>query len=116
MVDRNLERFYGRIGRIEKIHHEGGGFEADGTLGMSYYNSLKQPRVRRRGFLAPLVLVLMTVVVIKSVVHATIGAQVYDDRITTLRDGPYVDRVGAYILQADPVTQMLSSQIKRVFF
>ncbi|MCB2134645.1 MAG: hypothetical protein KDE08_01685 [Rhodobacteraceae bacterium] len=112
MVDRNLQRFYGRIGRIEKIHQAGGGFEANGTLGMSFYKSLKRPR-RRRSFLAPVVLVMIAVVGIKATVHATIGAELYEERIAELRSGPVVDQVGAYVLQADPATLMLSAQIRK---
>jgi hypothetical protein len=113
MVDRNLQRFYGRIGRIEKIHEAGGGFEADGTLGMSYYKSQKRPR-RRRGFLAPVVLVLMTVIGIKAAVHTAIGGEVYEERVQILRSGPIVDQVGAYILQADPLTLAVAEQLHRL--
>ncbi len=109
MVDRNLQNFYGRLGRIDKIHKAGGGFEAEGALGMSYYNARRRP-VRRRGFLAPLVLVLMTIVLIKASVHAAIGAEQYEDRIAVLRDGGMADRAGAYILQADPLTLLISEQ------
>ena len=111
MVDRNLEKFYSRVGRIEQIHQVGGGFEADGTLGLSYYNSHKQPR-RRRGVLGPVVLVLMTVVGIKAAVHTAIGTDLYEERIAALRAGPMVDQIGAYVLQADPLTVMLADQFR----
>ena len=111
MVDRNLEKFYSRVGRIEQIHQAGGGFEADGTLGLSYYNSQKQPR-RRRGVLGPVVLVMMTVVGIKAAVHTAIGTDMYEERIAALRAGPMVDQIGAYVLQADPLTVMLADQFR----
>ena len=114
MVDRNLEKFYNRVGRIERIHQEGGGFEADGTLGLKYYNSQKHPR-RRRGLLGPVVLVMMTVVGIKAAVHTTIGAEVYDERIAALWEGPLIDQVGAYVLQADPLTLALADQFRWIF-
>ncbi|MDI3336505.1 hypothetical protein QKW60_08815 [Defluviimonas aestuarii] len=115
MVDRNLQNFYGRIGRIEKIHKAGGGFEAQGTLGMSYYNAQRRS-AHRRGFLAPLVLTLMTIVLIKSMIHASIGAAAYDERIVTLQAGEYADRVGAYVLQADPLTIAISDRIRAFLF
>jgi hypothetical protein len=115
MVDRNLKNFYGRVGRIEKIHAAGGGFEADGTLGMSYYNA-KRKRAHRKGFLAPLVLILMTVVAIKSAVHASIGPELYQDRIATLEAGDWADRTGAYVLRADPLTLAISEQLRKYIF
>ncbi len=115
MVDRNMRDFHGRLGRIEKIHNAGGGFEAEGTLGMSYYNAQKRP-VRRPGILGPLVLVLLTVVAIKATVHATIGAERYGERIATLEAGDTADRVGAYILQAEPLTLAISHQIRKVIY
>lgn len=112
MVDRNLQNFYGRVGRIEKIHAAGGGFEAEGTLGMSYYNA-KRNRSHRKGFLGPLVLVLMTVVAIKAAVHASIGPELYGERIATLEAGDMADRIGAYVLRADPLTLAISEQLRK---
>lgn len=105
MVDRNMRDFYGRLGRIERIHDAGGGFEADGTLGMAYYNSHRKPARRRRGgFLGPLVLVMLTVVAIKAAVLATIGPESYGERVAALRGGSVVEQVGAYVLQVEPMT------------
>lgn len=111
MVDRNLQNFYGRLGRIEDIHRAGGGFEADGTLGMSFYNSRRHPRRRRFGALAPLALVAMSVLGLKAVVHATIGSELYDARVAELRAGDGVHRAGAYVLQADPLTVAIADKI-----
>ena len=36
MYDPNMRDFYRRVGRIERTHAQGGGFEAAGTLGMTY--------------------------------------------------------------------------------
>ncbi|OYX43668.1 MAG: hypothetical protein B7Z02_09030 [Rhodobacterales bacterium 32-67-9] len=115
MVDRNLQNFYGRLGRIERIHNAGGGFEADGTLGMSYYKARQRP-LRRAGILAPLVLVAMTIVVIKASVLASIGPERYEDRIAALRAGATVEHVGAYVLQADPLTVAVAAQIRKVIY
>lgn len=110
MVDRNLQNFYGRLGRIERIHAAGGGFEADGTLGMSHYKR-SEPRARRFGLMGPLALVLMAVIAIKAAVLATIGADAYQDRIAQLQAGGTADHVGAYVLQADPLTVALAAQV-----
>lgn len=111
MVDRNLQNFYGRLGRIEDIHRAGGGFEADGTLGMSYYNSRRRQGRRRIGVLGPLALIAMSVLGLKAAVHATIGAELYEARVAELRAGDGVYRAGAYVLQADPLTVAISEKI-----
>ncbi len=114
MVDRNLQNFYGRIGRIQNIHDAGGGFEADGTLGMSYYNARRHRNRRRLGFLGPLALVAAVIVGVKSVVHATIGQEVYDQRVAALWAGDTVEKAGAYVLQADPVTIAIAEKIRQL--
>lgn len=115
MVDRNLQNFYGRLGRIERIHDAGGGFEADGTLGMSYYKARRRP-LRRAGVLGPLVLVVMTIVAIKAAVLASIGDERYEERVAALRAGTPVEQVGAYVLQADPLTVSMAGQIRKLIY
>lgn len=115
MVDRNMQDFYGRLGRIDRIHQSGGGFEADGALGMSYYNTRRKP-ARRRGVLAPVVLVMLTVIAIKAAVLASIGAERYEERIAALRAGSGVEQGGAWVLQADPLTTMLADSLRGVIY
>lgn len=111
MHDPNLRDFHSRIGRIERTHANGGGFEAAGTLGMSYYNALKAPR-RRYGWLMPMVLVAMTIVAIKAGILATIGDDAYTARLATLSQGDVADQIGAYVLQADPLTHYIASVVR----
>ncbi|MGB3178920.1 MAG: hypothetical protein WBH14_13610 [Albidovulum sp.] len=111
MVDKNLQNFYGRVGRIERIHDAGGGFEANGTLGMSYYNARKRSK-RRVGLLGPLALILMTIIGIKAAVYTTLGPDAYSLRISTLQAGTTADQIGAYVLQADPLTVMVADQVR----
>ncbi|MCB2116660.1 MAG: hypothetical protein KDE00_10270 [Rhodobacteraceae bacterium] len=115
MVDRNLQSFYGRLGRIEKIHDAGGGFEANGAIGMSYYNARRRP-ARRAGLLLPLVLVAMTVVAIKSAVLGSIGDEAYAERVAKLEAGTSVEKAGAWVLQADPLTVSIAGHLRSFFF
>ena len=115
MVDRNMQNFYGRIGRIERIHEAGGGFEADGTLGMSYFNAGRK-RKRRATILGPVVLVMLAIIAIKSAVLASIGPESYEERIAALRAGTAVEQAGAYVLQADPLTVAVSERIRAVIY
>ncbi len=108
MLDPNLRDFQGRVARIEKTHAAGGGFEAEGTLGMFYYNSLKIQR-RRGTWIFPVALVFATILAMKAAVLASIGGDAYAARIASLRSGGMVDVLGSWVLQADPVTVKLAA-------
>jgi hypothetical protein len=112
MSDPNMRDFYGRVGRIEDMHRKGYGFEADGTLGMSHFRT--RQKTRRVGWLMPLALVLGTVVMIKAAVLANIGPEAYTDRVARLSSGSRADKIGAYVLQADPLTVQAASLFKRI--
>jgi hypothetical protein len=113
MLDPNLRDFQGRVARIEKTHAAGGGFEADGTLGLYYYNSLKVQR-RRGVWLFPTAMILATILFIKAGVLASIGAAAYGDRIAGLNSGGMVDIMGAWVLQADPLTVKVAALIQGI--
>ncbi|MCV2866214.1 hypothetical protein [Defluviimonas sp. WL0075] len=111
MVDPNMKDFYGRLDRIQRVHAAGGGFEAQGTLGMFHYNSLRRKR-RRATWIMPVLLVCLTVLLIKAAVLATIGRDFYDDRIAMLKQGSTIDQAGAYVLEAGEATVWVSEVIR----
>ncbi|NUB46135.1 hypothetical protein GEU84_017210 [Fertoebacter nigrum] len=110
MSDPNLRDFYGRVARIEQAHSAGMGFEAEGALGRSHY---RRPDRSRRGFVKPLLLVLLCGFGMKATIHYKVGAASYDARVTALKAGEGFDLLGAALMQADPVTVFLSAQIAR---
>jgi hypothetical protein len=101
-VDLQREEFYGRVARIE---------ECRGS----------DPSARRRKagaglsggrWIAPLGMVLASIVAMKAVVHANIGPESYDHKIAVLAAGDVVDRAGAWVLAADPLTVKLSDMTR----
>ncbi len=110
-VDPNLNDFYSRVARIEKSHAKGYGFEAPGTVSR---------KVAGRGgsrllkLAKPVVLVLAMGVGLKAVIHYFVGAQTYENRVSALAAGDGFDPVGAWLMQADPVTLWLSGQMQSV--
>ncbi|MEZ5911485.1 MAG: hypothetical protein R3D84_03995 [Paracoccaceae bacterium] len=111
MADPNLEDFHGRLRRIEAIQRRGGGFEAAGTLGRSFFG--KQHKVRaRNGIWRPLLLVALSVVFLKGVIHNQIGADHYNLRVAELAQGSSVDRLGAFVMKADPATLWVSAKVR----
>lgn len=112
MVDRNLQNFRGRLGRIRRIHKKGGGFEAEGTLGMTYYSAQRHPR-RRPRLLLVLVFLVVALLALKAGLMATIGRDGYEARLALLRKGTNFDRAGALVLTADPLTVGLADILRR---
>ncbi|WP_372840932.1 hypothetical protein [Phaeovulum sp.] len=112
MVDHNLQNFYTRLERIERINLAGGAFEAVGTLGRSAYAALRPRRRRRMVWLRPLAIILLSFLVIKGGLHAQLGADTYNQRLNLLRAGTPVEQVGAWVLGADALTLMVSAQLR----
>ncbi len=95
-MDLQREEFYGRVSRIE-----------GGRGG--------EPAARRRKagaatgrWIAPVGMVLAAILAMKAVVHANVGPESYDHKISLLAEGDAVDRLGAWVLAADPLTVKLS--------
>jgi hypothetical protein len=107
-MDPNLDDFYRRIARVSTAHAKGFAFEAPGAIGRSAY-----PRPRRsvlRHF-RPLLWLVMGVIAIKAMILHNIGADVYTARVETLGAGEGFDRVGSFLMQADPATLWLADKI-----
>ena len=110
MHDPNLIDFYNRVGRLQKAHAAGYGFEAVGTLGRSHYS--RRTRKRGRGLLLPVLFVGMAVFGLKGTIHYHVGADTYETRVSSMGSGEGFDRLGAVLMQADPVTVWLSGQMQ----
>ncbi|MBA3909804.1 MAG: hypothetical protein C0524_07910 [Rhodobacter sp.] len=110
-VDPNLNEFYSRVSRIEKSHAKGYGFEASGTLGRK---ASSRAGARTFKVLKPLALALLIGVGLKGVIHYYIGAQTYESRVSALAAGAGFDPVGAWLMQADPATLFVSSQLQSI--
>ncbi|MFN4192351.1 MAG: hypothetical protein ACK4FR_05365 [Tabrizicola sp.] len=108
-VDPNLNDFYSRVARIEKSHAKGYGFEAAGTVGRK---AAGRGGNRLLKLVKPVLLVLAMGVGIKGVIHYFVGAQTYENRVSALAAGDGFDPVGAWLMHADPVTLMVSSQLQ----
>lgn len=111
--DPNLSDFYDRVARIEKAHARGFGFEAEGTLGRSHY--VKPMRRSRRLLVAPLVLLLCSGVLLKAVLLWRVGVPHYQSRIELLMQQEGLDRLGAQVMQIDPVTRIVAEALTQVF-
>lgn len=108
-MDRHQQEFDTRIRRIDRKHRKlAGGFVTavshDGLL-------IAKPRRRRlRVPFAGLALVAVGIVALKGIVHSQLGPTVYEARVAALAEGSQVERVGAWVMQADPLTLWVSGQ------
>ena len=109
MTDPNLSDFYGRVARIQQARTKGYGFEAAGTLGRSHYY---RPQAKRRSLLWPVLFLVICAFLIKGAIYHNVGAQSFNDRVAALMAGDGIDRVGGWLMQADPVTLYVSGKIK----
>jgi hypothetical protein len=108
MMDAQLQDFYSRIARVEAAHARGFGFEAQGLLGRSHYN---RPDRRRMPILKPLLVTILCVTTLKATILQQIGTETYAARVVELTSGEGVDRIGGYLMTADPATTWLSAKM-----
>jgi hypothetical protein len=72
-----------------------------------------KPQRKRSGFpLRALAFVVVGFLGFKIMILAALGLPVYEDRVDTLRGGSTVERAGAWVMQADPVSVMLAQKIR----
>ncbi|MDR7123638.1 hypothetical protein [Pseudotabrizicola sp. 4114] len=113
MSDPSITEFNTRIARIQNARAKGHGFEAEGTLGRSFYTR-SDPRYRRRWrvpVLRPLVFALVFGTLLKALLLNQLGAAAYEARVAGLLAGQGIDRIGGWLMQADPVTLAVARQI-----
>ena len=108
MADPNLVDFYTRVSRFEKARSRGYGFEAPGTIGRSYYQKKSRSR---RSLLGPLLMLCVCGFGLKGMIYHAVGSQSYNTRVERLLEGEGFDHLGGWMMQADPVTQYISSKI-----
>jgi hypothetical protein len=112
MSDPNLRDFYGRITRIEDGRTHGFGFEAPGTFGLSY--SRRTTRSGGSRLVGPLFFAVVMALMLKGGIHYKVGDATYDKRVDALLSGQSLDRLGGWLMQADPVTLWVSQFISEV--
>lgn len=111
MSDLGYAEFYDRIARIERARAKGLGFEAVGTLGRSHFSRKSRAFRLDLSFLRPVIALIVCCTVVKAMFLHQLGAEAYGDRIEKMMTGDSFDRVGAWFMQADPMTTTLSNQI-----
>lgn len=92
-----------RVRRIDRAHRK----LADGYVAKLNDDGLLVAAPKRRFVRVPfagLALVAVGIVVFKAIVLSQLGPQTYESRVAKLSAGSTVERVGAWMMQADPLT------------
>jgi hypothetical protein len=107
MSDPNIDEFYGRVARIERAHANGQSFVAVGTLG--------RPEPRRSSRVWPiarsLIFVALLITLFKAALLHQIGEGAYGAKVASLWTGGAIDRLGAALMTADPLTVWVARQL-----
>lgn len=109
MSDPCIAEFNSRIAKIENARSKGYGFEAEGTLGRSHYTRRRTRSARVPfPFLRPALAMLAGGTILKAIFLVNLGAAAYNSRVDRLLEGQGFDRIGGWLMQADPVTVKLA--------
>lgn len=104
------ETFQKRMRQIERRHSK----LSKGYLMTVTHDGLVVPQPRRLSFRFPyrgLIATAVAVVFFKAFALAFLGAPGYDARIATMAAGTGAERVGAFLMQADPVSRLVATKI-----
>lgn len=104
------DQFQARLKQINRKHEAmSGGYSAklrpDGLL------VVKPHRVQSRVSARTLIFFTAAFLVFKGFLMAALGFGSYDERVQTLALGSGLERAGAFIMQADPVSVFLAQKI-----
>jgi type VI protein secretion system component VasF len=112
MAHANFQEFDKRMARILREHQK----LSNGYVTKVTRDGLIVAKPRRRILsLAPLrflLLLLVAAMVFKIFFYINMGAEVYNARVANLAVGTQVEKLGSFVLQADPVTVAIAEKLK----
>lgn len=114
MTGKQLD-FGQRVTRLSKKHQKlNRGYRAsmrsDGLVVM------RPQRVRSAISVRVLMLALLGFFVFKAFLLFHLGETTYQNRVDTLNTGTPVEQAGAWVMQIDPVSELLSVQLSRIWY
>lgn len=105
-----FSQFDNRLKRIERSHNElRGGYTA--VVGRDGLITIKAKRAKRNFPVKGAVLLVLGFICFKALMLAHLGPDAYVERVAELDAGTIVEQVGGFVMQADPATQWIATQI-----
>lgn len=115
MSDANYIGFNTRLKKIRRSHRR----MSNGYVRMVERDGLLVPVAKSRlslGFpYRGLMLLVAGILLFKAVLLASLGAGIYDQKLAGFADGSTMEKIGAWVMQADPATRWLAGQIGQLF-
>lgn len=112
-IDASLDKRLNRVVRNHERMRRNGVVHRVGRDGLiRSYPRLIRPQFPIKG----IVIIAALLLAFKSLMFAQMGAGNYAVQVEELRGGTMVDKAGAVIMQADPVTVALGGYLKQYFF
>ena len=115
MSEVQMQQFDQRVRRIEGRHRKmSRGIEL--SVSKDGLVVARPTRDIARFPLRALLILLAGLMAFKGLVHAQIGAEVYNERVLSLSNGTAIEQAGAWFMHADPITLWLSAQFVGLTF
>ncbi|VAV88564.1 hypothetical protein MNBD_ALPHA07-414 [hydrothermal vent metagenome] len=110
----SFTEFNSRVGKINREHtrKERGyvvNIRKDGLIVFKPKNRYYSSSLPLRG----LIFLIIGFFLFKGLILAHAGASVYEERLTRLKEGSIVEQAGAYVMQVEPVSQIIATQMRR---
>jgi hypothetical protein len=76
-----------------------------------------KPRSRKTRFVVrPFLFLIVGLLFFKSLILATLGQPVYEERLAALQGGTTIEQAGAWVMQIDPASAFVAAQIRSWIF
>lgn len=106
----HFREFDTRVKRIDRRHRKmAQGYAA--TIGRDGLMKAVPQRRRIRVPFAGIALVAVGIIAFKGFVHAQLGPSSYETRVANLSSGTQIEKAGAWVMQADPLTLWVSEKV-----
>lgn len=105
----HFREFDTRLKRIDRRHRK----VAKGYVATIGRDGLLTQSPRRRRLRVPfggIAFIAVAIVAFKGIVHAQLGPTSYETRIASLANGSGIEKAGAWVMQADPLTIWVSEK------
>ncbi|MQY43067.1 hypothetical protein GG681_10485 [Epibacterium sp. SM1969] len=109
----HIGEFRSRLTRLER-KYKGMSAGYDAKLRNDGLIVITPRRAKRRHFLMPVLIFLLGFMAFKGFLLMSLGPVSYEERVARLQEGTGVEQVGAFVMQSDPVSEMIAARMGTV--
>lgn len=114
MSKRQQQEFNARLRRLEEKHNAmSSGYAAHvGADGLIVVKPRKPGKIRSRVTPRAVVFLLCAIFLFKGFLMASLGFASYDARVAELSRGVAIERLGAVVMQAEPISMLIGRKLR----